>query len=323
MVSIIEKEGPSSSSNRRAAPSLPILLHHDAKDETFFILNKYSEGPAILNSSTGSIDGIPVYRAVKLEGQSTEVADINGLAMSLKCVYLRGHPESPFDNPALYAQIQEEERNNKPFARTSSNILAITSFFTHIGNDGQQFQCVEFPLIREGSLHSFLGRFPTRMPERKVLYIVGQVVKAVEELHNTNRLHGKICAAHIFYMGNAKFRLGYAGTSIDVNSNIDDIIHKCHIWRWATAPEITSGDIVPHDEELKTDIWMIGILALELAYSGLPFTDGNHLYQTLDQMREARQLPKNLLQAGGPPQPGIKKIQRSSEEKERNFFERL
>lgn len=103
------------------------------------------------------------------------------------------------------------------------------------------------------------------IPEKHMSYICKEVLKGLEYLHSSGRIHRDIKSRNVILFDNGEVKLGDFGYSAQVNEE-DSISNYNPSWM---APELISGK--QYNESV--DVWALGILLLELA-EGVPPYEG-------------------------------------------------
>ncbi|OHT10106.1 AGC family protein kinase [Tritrichomonas foetus] len=117
--------------------------------------------------------------------------------------------------------------------------------------------------------------------ERHIQFIIGELILALEEIHNQDVLHLDVKPGNILINSDGHLKLTDFGISVKIGQKpstkgiINDMILKS---RNKNAKRIATLDYMPPElgcnGELspKTDLWSVGVIMFELLYGQLPFS---------------------------------------------------
>ena len=105
------------------------------------------------------------------------------------------------------------------------------------------------------------------IPEKHMSYICKEILKGLEYLHSTNRIHRDIKSKNVIISENGDIKLGDFGYSAQV-SETTAMSAANPSWM---APELLLGE--SYNETV--DIWSLGILLFEMAEGTPPYLDTN------------------------------------------------
>ncbi|PHT35848.1 hypothetical protein CQW23_23548 [Capsicum baccatum] len=196
------------------------------------------------------------------------------------------------------------------------------SYYTTIGIKKafatEDLSCVSLPYMSQGSLRHILStRQDKRLPEEFIAIVIKKVLAALrDEVHNglLPRAHKTLSAGDIFIhttTGQMLIRLAYEASvydseKINVEEDIEEdsneeeagssssaFLSPKRIANWGAAPEVFGRE---NDEGVgpKSDIWLLGIMALELAYGELPVSTREDLDRLIKKLRKERRFPRSL-----------------------------
>ncbi|VFQ60324.1 unnamed protein product [Cuscuta campestris] len=169
--------------------------------------------------------------------------------------------------------------------------------------------CLVMPFFQPGSLRSAMAaRFPDGLPEACALVALRCVLKGLRFLHRANSLHRDINAGHIYIKPGPQIQLGFAATVYE-HGRISAGERGCS----STSPKLPAAPEAHECYTEKSDIWLVGITALELAY-GTVRPDREALEMTIRGITETKMLPAKMLM-GGP----VEITSREEDEVERSF----
>ena len=117
----------------------------------------------------------------------------------------------------------------------------------------------------EGTLNSLIASHAGFIPEKHMSYVCKEVLKGLDYLHSTGRIHRDINSRNVVLFGNGEVKLGDFGYAAQV---ADEGALTQHNPSWM-APELILGK----DYNESVDLWSLGILLLEMA-EGAPPYDG-------------------------------------------------
>ncbi|CAH9096936.1 unnamed protein product [Cuscuta europaea] len=288
----------------------------DADDNVFRVFKCYGEitlptrRPGTLDASIGSYvamhrigrdgGGIVVYKAIRIYVSVTERRSsrsgfvwVGNSFVALKVVE---------DNPEIVSHVKAEigrtEDAGGDYNRHPNSLCVLAHF-----KDPQSHKyCVaigQFPDL--GSLRTIMfNRFPGGLPEDLILSALRSVLNALKILHKKRRaVHGDINSGHVYLCGNPSLHtcsicLGFAAALFEDDAaaaaacNGSTFLPWASMSHWAAPPEVyTHGR--PHTQ--KTDVWFVGITALELAYGGLNVPSREAFDAIINHVRVHRSLP--------------------------------
>ncbi|KAJ8540084.1 hypothetical protein K7X08_026473 [Anisodus acutangulus] len=179
--------------------------------------------------------------------------------------------------------------------------------------------------MSEGSIRYMLStRFHYGFPEDCIAIVLKEALKGLLDIHNSGQVHRCFTAANIFVnfkpspMRNVEIKLAFAATGyesdLECPTEVVEYDHGPHpvstsvpplliISEWASAPEVydTLYDGEDHDgnEEDKcltfqSDIWLVGIAALELAYGNIRVNSRAEFDAMINKIRKSKRLPNKL-----------------------------
>lgn len=207
---------------------------------------------------------LPLYEAAILSPEDNKT-HITYTAFKIVC-----------NNQMNYFNMAFQDIQTSQVFQYNPNILPfVRSFQANV--QGSTLLCIVLPyqtiVTTLRSLLSSNPRFCGGMDEKMIALVLQGVLRGLDAIHKTGRHHTRITADTVFYdTDEPNFYLAYAASLYEkTTTNLD--YWNCRpinkMLAWGLAPE------VKHDESLnfvdvyeteKSDIWLIGILALELAY---------------------------------------------------------
>ncbi|XP_055808497.1 serine/threonine-protein kinase BLUS1-like [Solanum dulcamara] len=212
----------------------------------------------------------------------------------------------------------------------NSNIIHVSNW--HIRNFKEGF-LVAMPYMSEGSLRYILAtRFKNGLPEDCIAIALKQALLGLSDLHNSGRVHQRFSVGNIYVnfiprpISNVEIRLGFAVTIYksdlepyiffgegklpdgqpeqkylprhDLQSNSDlsappEVFYKKYD---DNLNPVKSPLFKDYDEvhTVKSDIWLVGIAALELAYGNLRISNRKEFEALIKKIKRSKRLPDKL-----------------------------
>ena len=125
---------------------------------------------------------------------------------------------------------------------------------------------------RQGSLEQFIGK-GNGMDESVIRAVLACSLLGLSCLYSKNIIHGDIKPANLFLSERGVIRVGDYGLSAQLNS------HGCTHYM---APEVFENRM-----SMASDVWSLGISAIELAEGKQPFEEGSQYSVRLRRMDES------------------------------------
>ncbi|MCD9639876.1 hypothetical protein HAX54_024788 [Datura stramonium] len=178
------------------------------------------------------------------------------------------------------------------------------------------------------------SRFHYGLPEDCIAIVLKEALLGLNDIHTAGRVHKSFNVGNIFVnfrpspVSSVEIKLAFAATAYE--SDLDTPIEKVvlddgqfpgepsvpplmMISEWASAPEVfytkyytsdsSSSDDDGHDRRasrdesyytIKSDIWLVGIAALELAYGNIRVCNRRELNALIKKIRRWKRLPNKL-----------------------------
>lgn len=185
-------------------------------------------------------------------------------------------------------------------------ILPVTnSFYSEIR--GKLTLCIVFPckadVISLRSIMSTGPRFADGIPEAFIKIALVRVVRGLQQIHNRiyneKRMHHMQLTTNaiVFNHVSETVQLSYAATVYESGAILNDnnVYSMNKMLAWGLAPEVKGVDepfgYVHAYDTAKSDIWLVGIAALELAYGKLPVESRKELLQVARYICQVKVLP--------------------------------
>ncbi|XP_059316156.1 serine/threonine-protein kinase BLUS1-like [Lycium ferocissimum] len=200
------------------------------------------------------------------------------------------------------------------------NYVNVDAWFIRRFNDGF---CTALKYMSEGSIRYMLStRFHYGLPEDCIAIVLKEALVGLHDIHNSGQVHRTFSAENIFVNfvnSNVEIKLAFAATAYE--SDLDcptemnvEIDHGPHvvstsvpplsiISEWAAAPEVYNAlyDNAAKDQEedqncrtFKSDMWLVGIAALELAYGNIRANSRAEFDAMINKIRLSKRLPNKL-----------------------------
>ncbi|VFQ85988.1 unnamed protein product [Cuscuta campestris] len=225
-------------------------------------------------------DYFPVYKVHELP---TVFNDLKGTGdfSSMKLI-----PRS--SQPGFVKEILSRNRN---LPEDHENlIIPVMSNFVEM-DSGEL--CIVMPFF---SLRSLRG-----LPEACISVSLRYVLKALRFLHAAGAVHRDVSAGHVYLEEGPKIALGFAAATLyNLHSAAEfqyppsSSLPATRISDWAAAPEEYNFGFQRENYSTKADVWLVGIVALELAYGEIAVQDRGALETKIRAITETRRLPKKL-----------------------------
>ncbi|KAK9870541.1 hypothetical protein WA026_008103 [Henosepilachna vigintioctopunctata] len=112
-----------------------------------------------------------------------------------------------------------------------------------------------------------------RMKEEHIAHILKEVVKASSYLHEKHIIHRDIKASNIFLTKNGEVKIGGFGLSISLASTFGRSSSAIGSPDWMAPEVIQAKDAESLNYDNRSDVWSVGITAIELGDGKTPFKD--------------------------------------------------
>lgn len=239
----------------------------------------------------GKANGIPVYEAsYNPEDMASAILYQDSLLRNVSVAIQIVHEANQEEE---HDHLLEEILRNKHC--NHDNILRIKKNFSCNGS-----LCVVMPLDEVQSLRNIMASTPifnNGLPENCIAVALRETLYGLDRVHQMQEVHKKISAGNIFFHEkSSSIKLAYAASIYELNSGNDQASSSWElsinsICRWSAAPEVYETDHDPEFCSEKSDIWLIGIAALELAYGNLKFECREQLEDLAEEIMVNRRLP--------------------------------
>ncbi|KAL3369109.1 hypothetical protein AABB24_009757 [Solanum stoloniferum] len=213
----------------------------------------------------------------------------------------------------------------------NSNIINVEKWVIQKFQGGY---CVALPYMSEGSLRYILStRFNNGLPEDCIAIALKQVFLGLFDLHNLGLIHKRFSAGNIYVnfkqtpISKVEIKLGFAATIYDsefesplsvshqtelgVDSTVTILpkdpaghpnLELRELYKWAAAPEVfrslsqaqPSQSLYDDACTVHSDIWLVGVAALELAYGNLRISNREEFEAMIKKIKRSRRLPDKL-----------------------------
>ncbi|KAJ8556131.1 hypothetical protein K7X08_022889 [Anisodus acutangulus] len=176
-----------------------------------------------------------------------------------------------------------------------SNLIGVKTTFISADHC---FLCVSFLYMSQGSLRNILSTRP--LPEDYIAVVLKEVLVGLrDELHVESRVHKTLNVGDIFvHIDDAteeiSINLAFEASVYNVgeasSSFSSSFLDVKSVYKWGAAPEVLGGE----NYTPKSDIWLLGITALELAYGDIRVRDYRDLEYIIEKIRKKKRLPRSL-----------------------------
>ncbi|XP_016493161.1 serine/threonine-protein kinase BLUS1-like [Nicotiana tabacum] len=278
---------------RSKSSGLPKDYHPGKVGKT--IIDPNTKDTYLLNKEIGSSsDGCcRVYKALLSDSMESGTPVPSG-HVTLKTINKNHENE--------WVELQLEAHTS--FTNPRGNLIAVKNYF-----DTNEVLCVSLPYMSEGSLRYILStRTHKILSEDCIAIVLKESLLGLKDIHLLRRVHRTFNAGDIFVhieesTGQIRIKLAN-GASVYNSENINTeeiqetgssscvFLDLKSIPKWGSAPEIFEKDNATNGP--KSDIWLLGITALELGYGDLPVKNREDLDCIIKKIREKKKLPKSL-----------------------------
>ncbi|XP_015161781.1 serine/threonine-protein kinase BLUS1-like [Solanum tuberosum] len=193
--------------------------------------------------------------------------------------------------------------------------------------------CVCLPYMSEGSLRYILSTRPEKkLPERLIPVVLKEVLIGLQdELHVFYRPtpHNSLNAGDIFvnihyYTKALSIKLAFETSVYDSEppdcngEEASSFLNPKSISIWGAAPEVFESEN-EDNRGAKSDIWLLGITALELVYGNLPVKNRTDFDYIINKLRVNKKFPKSLKKMMIKRDKKLKKVMDFAKRKKRVF----
>ncbi|MCD9640425.1 hypothetical protein HAX54_025726 [Datura stramonium] len=273
--------------------------------------NDYQIGKTIIDPITGdtyvlkkeigsSCNGFcRVYRALY-----SKRLEENGILVQSDSVTLKTINKNFPECEELQLQVHTSISNTP-----HSSLIGLNRAFTT-----NELVCVSLPYMSEGSLRYILSTRPNKkLTQDFIAVVLKEALVGIQDLHaeSNPRAHKTLNAGDIFISihdvnGEMLIKLAFEASryhseiintekkpNLEEASSSSSFLDPKIISEWAAAPEVFGSENGTSTGP-KSDIWLLGITALELAYGVLPVRNREDLECIIKKIREKKKLPKSL-----------------------------
>ena len=107
-----------------------------------------------------------------------------------------------------------------------------------------------------------------QLTEKQIAYFAYRILKALDNLHETNKIHRDVKCANVFLKLDGSVKLGDFGLASQLSNRKDKRSSIVGTPYWM-APEVTNGN----EYSFSVDIWSLGIVLRELADGEPPYSE--------------------------------------------------
>ncbi|XP_064471001.1 STE20-related kinase adapter protein alpha-like isoform X2 [Ornithodoros turicata] len=161
------------------------------------------------------------------------------------------------------------------------------------------------PLMTYGSVRDILDtHYPGGLPENAVSLILRDTLSALEYVHQAGFIHRSVKAAHLLISSKGKVLLtGFRySCNVIVDGRWQPSLHdfppdSIDNLNWL-SPEVLQQNLMGYNS--KSDIYSVGITALELANGGVPYTGLTPTQILLAKLQGSKSTPHSSVSDGAP-----------------------
>lgn len=137
-----------------------------------------------------------------------------------------------------------------------------------------------------GSIDNIQKKCGARVPEQFLAYILREVITGLHVLHNVrNQLHRDIKPGNVLFGSNGAVKLGDFGISKTLQDTMPGLYKEASTYIGTSlymSPERLQGK----KYNFNSDIWSVGIMAIELATTKYPYDTTGGLYALMSRVIE-------------------------------------
>lgn len=190
-------------------------------------------------------------------------------------------------DPVKRNQLVTELRTliNPPGSEPVPQFVNMLDAFFHEG-----FVYIALEHMDLGSIDNIQKKCGARVPEQYLAYILREVLLGLNVLHNVrNQLHRDIKPGNVLFSSTGAVKLGDFGIAKTMQNTIPDIYKKAQ-----EASTYIGTSLYMSPERLQgkkynanSDVWSVGIMAIELATARYPYDTTGGLYALMSRVIES------------------------------------
>jgi len=248
----------------------------------------------------GGIGRSPEDLQSRFKGEEFELGEILGKGASCVCrraLHITSGQQMAVKiinmaDPVKRQQLVTELRTliTPPGATPVPQFVNMIDAFFHEG-----FVYIVLEYMDLGSIDNIQKKCGARVPEQFLAYILREVLQGLYMLHHVrNQLHRDIKPGNILFSSEGTVKLGDFGISKTLQDTLPGIYKEASTYIGTSlymSPERLQGK----KYNFTSDIWSVGIMAIELATGHYPYDTSGGLYALMSHVTES---PPPL------PQPG-------------------
>jgi len=186
-------------------------------------------------------------------------------------------------DPVKRNQLVTELRTliNPPGSSPVPQFVNMLDAFFHEG-----FVYIALEHMDLGSIDNIQKKVGAKVPEQYLAYILREVITGLHVLHNVrNQLHRDIKPGNILFHSNGSVKLGDFGISKTLQDTMPGLYKEASTYIGTSlymSPERLQGK----KYNFNSDIWSVGIMAIELATTKYPYDTTGGLYALMSRVIE-------------------------------------
>ena len=189
-------------------------------------------------------------------------------------------------------EIDKQKLDTRDLIQIMNEIIILKSldniFINKLKNDVDEISTINIHLEYEsgGDLHTiFTEIFKEKLNEKEILFYIAEICLGVEYIHSKNIIHRDLKLENILISSDGHIKICDFGFAIISERALDICGTVGYL-----SPEILTDNIYTS----KLDIWCIGIITYELAYSKNPFEIEGNFKATADKTLSLKYTVDNM-----------------------------
>lgn len=249
-----------------------------------FVKDNIAIGPGGIGGSPG--DHVSKYKIEEFELQ--EVLGKGASCVCRKATHIStGTPMAikiiNMADPVKRTQLVTELRTliTPPGSTPVPQFVNMIDAFFHEG-----FVYIALEMMDLGSIDNIQKKCGARVPETFLSYMLREIIQGLNVLHNVrNQLHRDIKPGNILFNSQGSVKLGDFGISKTLQDTMPGLYKEASTYIGTSlymSPERLQGK----KYNFNSDIWSVGIMAIELATGKYPYDTSGGLYALMSRVIE-------------------------------------